>query len=211
MASILQKAMRRAWRRTVNDFSSCAMSDPAEEPALSRTPHIALYSQCGFGNFGNDATFEVVLKHLRRHLPHARITGVVRHARPVTRQFRVPAVEFYPAARFRPHNEIAPAKLVRQGANELVRIGQAARFLSGVDYLIMAGGGRFDDFNSCATEQPYWLWKWTTLARLFGAPVELLSIGAGPVDFRLSRLFYRHVASLVTRRSFRDEESRRSF
>lgn len=174
---------------------------------MPRPPHIALYSQCGFGNFGNDATLELVLSHLRRQLPQAQFTCVVRNPDVVAAQLDVPAIGFYPEPRFLPKNEPKPLKALRRGANESVRLAAAFKFLRTIDYMIIPGGGRFDDFNSLATEQPYWLWKWTRLARLLGAPVELLSTGAGPVDFELSKWFYRGVARAVSRRSFRDVES----
>jgi polysaccharide pyruvyl transferase WcaK-like protein len=173
-----------------------------------RPPHIALYGQCGFGNFGNDATLEVVLASLRRALPGARFTAVVREPATVAASLDVPAITFYPPPHFPPRNEHGLLRALRRAANDVVRTVAAARFLRTADYLILAGGGRFDDFNSTPMAQPYWKWKWVMLARFWRVPVEFVAIGAGPVDFGLSKWFYARVARAATRRSFRDEESR---
>jgi polysaccharide pyruvyl transferase WcaK-like protein len=174
----------------------------------SRPAHIALYGQCGFGNFGNDATLELVLSSLRRSLPDARFTSVVRVPGVVEATLNVPSISFYPQPYFAPRDDNPVVRLFKRAVNEGVRIYQTIKFLRTVDYLVLAGGGRFDDFNSASMEAPYWKWKWVSFAKLLGVKVELVSIGAGPVDFGLSKWFYTRVAAAADRRSFRDEESR---
>src|SRR5262249_12776397 len=117
----------------------------------------------------------------------------------------VRSIPIYPPPRFAPGR--GPLAMFSRAGNEIARLAAAIKALAGFDYIVMAGGGRFDDFNSRAMEQPYWLWKWVSLARFMHVPVELVAIGAGPVDFKLSRWFYKSVAEKVTRTSFRDEES----
>ncbi len=176
--------------------------------ARGDSPHIGLYGQCGFGNFGNDATLEVVLNHLRQTLPGARFTAIVRVPPVVESNLGVRAIPFYPAAHFPPHGEAPPVRVLSRIANEVMRIGEAAKEIGKLDYIVFAGGGRFDDFNAKPLQQPFWKWKWIGLARLLGVPVEYTAIGAGPVDHALSRWFYTMSGRMARARSFRDEESR---
>lgn len=174
----------------------------------ARAPHILVYGQCGFGNFGNDATMELVLRHLRRADPGARLTAMVREVGPAALAFNVPTASMYPPPRFPPGTNPGPLSIFRRIANEVCRIAAAWRLVAGGDYMVFAGGGRFDDFNSTPSRQPYWKWKWISLGRLMGLPVEYVAVGAGPVDLKWSKRLYRWAGQMATRRSFRDEESK---
>src|SRR5206468_2566035 len=54
---------------------------------------------------------------------------------------------------------------------------------------------------------PYTLLKWACLARLVGARLAVLSVGAGPIDSRLGRQFIRWTLALCRYQSYRDPRS----
>ncbi len=91
---------------------------------------------------------------------------------------------------------------------ELGFLGASYRHVKDIDLLIIAGSHQLNDFVGGAWAFPYTLLKWAVLARLAGAQVVLLSVGAGPIDSRLGRRFIRWTLALACYRSFRDERSR---
>jgi polysaccharide pyruvyl transferase WcaK-like protein len=82
------------------------------------------------------------------------------------------------------------------------------RRLKGIDLLLVAGSQQLNDHFRGPGGFPYTLFKWSVLAKLVGAPVAFLSVGAGPINSRLSRLLFRGALSLAAYRSYRDASSR---
>jgi polysaccharide pyruvyl transferase WcaK-like protein len=94
------------------------------------------------------------------------------------------------------------------------RAGQEARFsfqawrrLREFELLVISGGGQLDDSWGGPWRHPFTLFRWTLLARLAGARVVFLSIGAGPLNAPLSRGFCRGALALADYTSYRDAES----
>ncbi|MGL5876205.1 MAG: polysaccharide pyruvyl transferase family protein, partial [Xenococcaceae cyanobacterium] len=56
---------------------------------------------------------------------------------------------------------------------------------------------------------PYTLFLWSTLAKLRGIKFAIVSVGAGPIDAKLSRIFIKYALSLADYRSYRDEDSKK--
>jgi len=103
---------------------------------------------------------------------------------------------------------ITPFRQLRALLREVGHIARSYRFLRQVNVLAVAGGGQLDEEWGGAWGHPYALFKWTTLARLAGASVVVLSVGACQIEGRLTRLFLRRALSLATYRSYRDEGSK---
>ncbi len=76
-----------------------------------------------------------------------------------------------------------------------------------LNLLIIAGSNQFLDNFGGAWGFPYTLLKWTLLARAARIPVAYMSVGAGPLDGRLSKLFVRLSLTLSDFRSYRDAGS----
>jgi polysaccharide pyruvyl transferase WcaK-like protein len=81
---------------------------------------------------------------------------------------------------------------------------ESYRRLRGAQLLIAAGGQQLNDGYGGPWGYPFTLFKWTLLAKLTGAKVALLSVGAGPIDSPLSKFFFRRTLNLVNYRSYRD-------
>jgi polysaccharide pyruvyl transferase WcaK-like protein len=84
------------------------------------------------------------------------------------------------------------------------------RRLKGVELLLAAGGQQLNDaWGAGPWGYPFTLYKWTLLAKLADTKVALLSVGAGPIDYPLSKFFFRRALNLVNYRSYRDAISSR--
>ncbi len=82
------------------------------------------------------------------------------------------------------------------------------RRLRGVDLLVVAGANQCFDFFGGPWRYPFLLLRWAVLAKLRGTRFVFLSVGAGPIRSRLSRLFLKWALSLADDLSFRDPTSR---
>jgi len=94
-------------------------------------------------------------------------------------------------------------------------IGREVSFLldcrqctKGLDLLIFAGSHQLNHFVGGPWSFPYTVLKWALLARMAGAKVVFLSLGAGPIDTWLGRRFIRNALKLSSYRSYRDETSK---
>ena len=90
---------------------------------------------------------------------------------------------------------------------EIASLPASWRALDGVDLVIVAGSNQLLDQFGGAWGFPYTLLRWTILARLRGARVVLLSVGAGPLSGRLACQFIRWTLHLADYTSVRDEGS----
>jgi polysaccharide pyruvyl transferase WcaK-like protein len=77
-----------------------------------------------------------------------------------------------------------------------------------VDVVLIAGSGQFNDEWFGPWAFPYTLARWAALARLAGARLAIVSVGAGPIHARLSAIFFKVCLRLAEYRSYRDEFSR---
>ncbi|GAB4466211.1 MAG: polysaccharide pyruvyl transferase family protein [Burkholderiaceae bacterium] len=99
--------------------------------------------------------------------------------------------------------------LVRDAVDEVGFLVRSYRRLRGVDALIVAGSNQFLDNFGGPWGFPYTLFKWSLLARLAGCRLLYVSVGAGPLDSRLSRLLVRAAIRFAHYLSFRDAASQR--
>jgi polysaccharide pyruvyl transferase WcaK-like protein len=70
--------------------------------------------------------------------------------------------------------------------------------------LLVPGTGILDDFNESPFGLPYEIWRWCHAAKLGGAKIGFVSVGAGPIAHWLSRTFMRGAARRADYRSYRD-------
>jgi len=99
------------------------------------------------------------------------------------------------------------ARTVAAWPGELAFLVASRRRLRGVDLLLVAGSQQLNDAYGGPWGFPYTLLKWSLLARSVGGRTAFLSVGAGPIRSRLSRIFLRCALSLASYRSFRDAAS----
>lgn len=81
------------------------------------------------------------------------------------------------------------------------------RTLRHVDLLAVAGSQHLNDYVLGPWNFPYTLFKWTILAKLGGAKVAFLNVGAGPLQTALGKWFIRQAVTWSDFQSYRDESS----
>ncbi len=117
-------------------------------------------------NLGDLAILTATCEEIRDHIPNSRISILTLH--PSRDQERLGVI---PIAR---------------GWRGIRALASAARH---ADLVICGGGGLFQDDDSLV-KMPYWAVR-LLLVRLMAGPIAGLSIGAGPLNYKMSRFFAR--------------------
>lgn len=199
---------------------------------MNGTKKIGILGPFGYGNLGDAAIQEAMLQHVREYIPQAQIYGISLNPEDTEKRHGIPS---YPIGRmakdgwlppgdneptflerlsikFRTHNNGLVRKLGRLFLTipvELVGLSRASRFLKNFDMFIVSGGGQLDDYWGGPFHHPYTLFVWAFLARRHKIPFYIVSVGAGPLNARMSRLFDKWALSLAKYRSYRDADSKR--
>lgn len=175
---------------------------------LRRTPRrIALFGLFGCGNLGNEGSLEAMVGFLRRERPGAELFCICQEPEVVREAFGLETL---------PIRGNGPTSGLSRRINRLFlkipgKIADFARAFSHVrkaDVMIIPGTGILDDFGERPAGMPYDILKWCLAARLAGTHIAFVSIGAGPIRNRLSRLLMISAARLARYRSYRDLQSK---
>jgi polysaccharide pyruvyl transferase WcaK-like protein len=190
---------------------------------------IGLLGPYGGGNLGDAAIQEAMIRNIRKYHPDAEIYGFSLNPEDTERRHGIPS---FPIGRISwvddPQHGNRMAKKIAAWLHDqpnprlqrlerwVLRVPiewgllvQAYKNLKGFKLLIASGGGQLDDYWGGAWAHPYTLLRWGILSRLRGTTFSFVSVGAGPLDARMSRFFIRQALSLAKYRSFRDEPSKK--
>lgn len=85
---------------------------------------------------------------------------------------------------------------------------ESFRILKDFDILIIPGRGELCDNWGGPWLFPYTHFKWILLAKLRNVKVFFLNVGAGPVDYRLGKLFIKYSLMMANYCSLRDRKSK---
>jgi polysaccharide pyruvyl transferase WcaK-like protein len=186
------------------------------------------------GNLGDELVVATIVDAIRRRMPTARIVGVSvapadtreRHgiaaypinagtpsARPTASISRSPA----PRGRLRATARRVPgarrlhglATLARKLVLEAPFLWRSYRMLRGIDLVVVAGSGQLLDEWKGPWLHPYTTFRWAMLARVARVPMLYPSVGAGPIESRLSAFFIRRAVATAHYVSVRDGHSGR--
>ena len=91
--------------------------------------------------------------------------------------------------------------------SEVAHCWHVFRFVRRLDLLLIAGSNQMTDYFGGPSEFPYLNFRWSVLARLAGCRIAWVSVGAGPLDARLSRCFLKASLRLAAYVSTRDGNS----
>lgn len=175
---------------------------------------IALFGLFGVSNLGNDSSLQAMLTHIRRLHPEAEVACICSDPIGIGAHYGLPTVPIRQTAPYNSLNQLNngffqwPLKLFRRGADEIRQLVGIFGYLRDVDTFIIPGTGILDDFGVHPLEMPYDLFKWCLIAKLSGAKVHFVSIGAGPIHHPLSRWLMKSAAKAAVYRSYRDELSK---
>jgi polysaccharide pyruvyl transferase WcaK-like protein len=208
---------------------SRARSAPKKSPKL----RIAVVANAGNTNLGDEAVLASALHALRSRLvdPNIRVFSLnpadtaARHgvaAAPLRSRVTTTRPADAPTARqdtlraaVRTVPVVAPIlRACVRVARGAMRFGREVKFIlrswrrvRGADLLIVAGSNQLEDWFGGPSGYPYSVLLWTVLARLAGAPVAVISVGAGPLHSRLSQWMCVRALRFTSYASFRDAES----
>lgn len=170
-------------------------------------PRVGLLGEVGMGNIGNDASMEAALAYLRTRHPHVSLDVLCAKADTVRARYGVPAASmgWYSQRARLPRPARIALKIFGKGIDPL----RIASWVRGHDAVLVTGTGILD----ATLPVPPWGPPLVLLAvgvagRLFGVPVFYVSVGAGPINQRLSRQLFLWAVRMAKYRSFRDAESR---
>jgi polysaccharide pyruvyl transferase WcaK-like protein len=85
---------------------------------------------------------------------------------------------------------------------------QFYKSLKGIDLLLITGSNQIVDNFGGPWDFPYNLFKWSILSKLAGTKLYYISVGAGPINSRLSCFFLRWALRLADYISLRDNPSK---
>jgi polysaccharide pyruvyl transferase WcaK-like protein len=182
---------------------------------IHRTPslrgRIGLFGLFGSGNTGNDGSLEAMLLFLREVRPDARIVCFcsAREGAPdrLAGSLDVAAIPF---GLPKPANALLQLldRLSLKGPRLLLSWIGAIRHARKLGVLIVPGTGILDDFGEGPFGMPATLFGWCLAARLCGARIAFVSIGAGPIHHPVSRWLMRSAVAMAHYRSYRDTVSK---
>ena len=168
---------------------------------------VSLFGHFGSLNTGNESTLLAIVSHLRSFSPESEIRCVCSFPEAVTARYEVDAV---PITATGSRDRDTP--LVRRVAARLASLGveyaRAFGELRQADMLIVPGTGLVTNAYGLFGWGPYNLFKWVLMAKLGGARVLFISVGAGPVYGIAGRALVKATLSLADYRSYRDEASK---
>jgi polysaccharide pyruvyl transferase WcaK-like protein len=172
---------------------------------------ISLFGNFGTANFGNECTLQAMLYHLRRLMPDAKISCICSVPEVVTANFGIAAVSICETV-VKPWNLRNPVarwarRLFIGVPCEIYRWLKGLITLYGTDVLIVVGTGLVTDAFGIAGWGPYSIFKWSVIAKLCGCRLAFVSVGAGPLERRVARLFVKSALSLAKFRSYRDKDT----
>jgi polysaccharide pyruvyl transferase WcaK-like protein len=173
----------------------------------------ALLGLFGGGNMGNEASLIAMLRQLRTAFPNTVISCICGKPAAVTERYSIPAVPILLTNRTSSLVVKSRAakfflKLFIKVSAEIVSWINTFRYLHKVEFVIIPGTGILDDYRLDPFGIPYNLLRWCLTAKISGAKLLFVSIGAGPIRHPLSRFFMKTAARFATYRSYRDNVSR---
>ena len=166
---------------------------------------IGLFGLFGSGNLGNDGSLEAMLDFLRAAVPETALVCICSNAGTVQRKFRLPAINIGAEAATNPILRILERFLPTR---KLLQWLRAFTSIGGVDVLIVPGTGILDDFSERFWGSPASLFGWCLAARLRGAKIAFVCVGAGPINHPVSRWLMKSAARMAQYRSYRDTMSK---
>lgn len=206
---------------------------PPARMKAAQIKKVGLLGPFGFGNLGDGAIQQAMIRNIRRLCPDAEIIGFSLNPQDTLDRHGIPC---FPIGRMAKNgwqeegntnswiqralnttNEwrstmVLPFRLINKfiirPVMEVLATLSASRRLTDMDLMIVSGGGQLDDYWGGAWHHPYTLLMWALLSKLRGTKYLFVSVGAGPLDLPLSRFFIRQALSLASYRSYRDMDSK---
>ena len=214
------------------------MIDPAEStPGAESSPGVGLISPAGWGNLGDAAILDSLIRAIRLRRPTAPIVGFTQRPADTRVRHQIPAFTLSGFARplygMEPDapttaQDNVPTTPSRSRRSRLVKVpgvseaitvagliaadrrhrAELRPVLESLGSVVVAGGGQFDDLWGGPLGHPYVLSRWARQATSIGAEFDILSVGAGLISGRQTRWFLEDALRHADYASFRDATSK---
>ena len=169
-------------------------------------PKVGLLGEVGMGNIGNDASMESVLNYLSAAHPDVTVDAMCMGAETVRERFGMVAV---PMSWSQDKHASGISAIVLKVIGRGLDVFRIAAWVRRHDVVVIPGMGIFE---SSLPVRPWGLPSALFVAglagRLFGTKVAYISVGAGMINQRITRLLFYWAARLAFYRSYRDVDSR---
>lgn len=167
----------------------------------------------GQQNLGNDCTLQAILYHVRKYFPDAEIGCVCTGPEEISARY---SISTFPMTAMSENvwpgqlNFLSKVmrKVLIKIPMELIHWVKAFNLLKGTHIFIIPGTGLLVDHTTGPFGYPYYVFKWSILARLHRCKLLIVSMGAGPIYHPLSRWFIKSALSMADYRSYRDSFSK---
>ena len=170
-------------------------------------PRVGLFGLLGSGNLGNDVSMESVLRYLGTDHPEAIVDVMCKGPENVTGRYGIPAMTMNWYQRYEKTASGVPAILLKT-LGKGIDVFRTASWVSRHDVVIVPGMGTMEATLPLKSWQlPYSFLLLCASAKLFGAKVAFVSVGASVVKRRATRALLDTSARLAFYRSYRDAPS----
>jgi polysaccharide pyruvyl transferase WcaK-like protein len=201
-----------------------------EKPEAARTcayHRIGLMDHMGFGNMGDAAIQESLIANIKARIPNAQLIAFSSIPEDTRERHKLESYPIFWSYRKRHGSDVSPgttttlasrfkqalksirafyvlAKPLHDLIREIVHLIRCYRIVRSLDLFLVAGGGQLCELWR---PLPYNVFKFCVLAKLAKTPLFIVSVGAGPLDRPLNKIFARWSVRLADFASFRDAES----
>ncbi|BFO16101.1 polysaccharide pyruvyl transferase family protein [Streptomyces sp. KM77-8] len=179
------------------------MSSAREKPL-----RVGVFGLLGSGNSGNDGSLEAVLDHLRAAHPEAVVDAMCGGPEVVATRYGIHTTRLnWYRGEYRTASRVGA--MAGKALGKLVDVVRTAAWVRRHDAVIVPGMGVLETTLPLRPWGfPYSLFLLCASGRLFGTKVGLVSVGAGPIGDRPTRVLTRWSTRLAAYRSYRDTHSR---
>ncbi|MEU5512967.1 MULTISPECIES: polysaccharide pyruvyl transferase family protein [Streptomyces] len=169
---------------------------------------LGVFGLFGAGNSGNDGSLEAVLRHLRTTRPDAAVDAMCGGPEIVTTRQGIPATRLnWYGGEYRTASRASA--IAAKALGKLIDVFRTAAWVRRHDAVIVPGTGVLETTLPLRPWGfPYSLFLLCLTGRLFGTRVALVSVGAGTIGNRSTRVLTRWSTRLAVYRSYRDAQSR---
>jgi len=188
-----------------------SVADGKETPVKPKK--IVFLGLFGQQNLGNDCTLQAMVYNARKYLGNAEVKCICTGPEDTSERYNIPAFPMEVMsgkARTRKNNTLLRLlrKVFVRITKEVLHGVKGFKTLKGSDMLVAPGTGLLVDHTTGFRGYPYYVFKWSLIAKLCRCRLLIVSIGAGPIYHPLSRWFIRSALSLAEYRSYRDSCSK---
>jgi len=170
---------------------------------------IVFFGLFGQQNIGNDCTLQAIIHHVSKYLPNAEVQCICSGPEEISARHKISTFPMRPMQpNVRPGRNNLFIKLLRKVfikiPEELFHWVSAFKTVMSVNMFVVPGTGFLVDHTTGPYGYPYYVFKWSIIAKLCRCKLFFVSIGAGPIYHPLSKWFIRNALSLANYRSYRD-------